>query len=341
MHHSTEITTEVDMLLARRSLVAMIGASGFARAEEPRTKLVVGTQDIALQETVNASKVLDGIPFDLQWATLPGPAAQLSGLYSKAIDVGLMGDTSLIIEQGRARSEWTHGDQPLQIVAGWRNLNRSYPPIVTAVRTGANISTLADLRGRKWAFNFGGFNYLQYVMTRIKAGLKVTDIEPVQLVDTNAAAAAFNSGRVDVFSGGPGPIIEALTKGAARILIISDDLEIPSLGVFTARAEVLRDPEKSAALADFLNRVRLHWTWYGNNLDTVERILIDKLKQTREKAKYYAASGAAAFRPIDDDLVRREQHIADVLSESGDIARKIDVNLEFSRRFNQATVQTA
>ena len=333
------------MSISRRRLMTMAGAAALAaphvRADEPKVRLIVGTQDIALQETVNASKVLDGSLFDLQWATLPGPAAQLSGLYSKAIDVGLMGDTSLIIEQGRARTDWTESNQPLQIVAGWRNLDRAYPPIITAVRTAANINTLADLRGKKWAFNFGGFNYLQYVLTRIKADLKVSDIEPVQLVDTNAAAAAFNSGRADVFSGGPGPIIEALNKGTARILIISDDLGIPSLSVFTARADVLRDDAKSQALADFLNRVRQHWTWYANNLPAVERILVEKLKQTPDKAKYYAASGAAVFRPLDDDLVRREQRIADVLFESKDINKKIDVNIEFSRRFNPANVQAS
>ena len=163
----------------------------------------------------------------------------------------------------------------------------------------------------------------------------------MQLVDTNAAAAAFNSGRADVFSGGPGPIIEALNKGTARILIISDDLGIPSLSVFTARADVLRDDAKSQALADFLNRVRQHWTWYANNIPAVERILVEKLKQTPDKAKYYAASGASAFRPLDDDLVRREQRIADVLFESKDINKKIDVSIEFTRRFNPATVQAS
>jgi sulfonate transport system substrate-binding protein len=333
------------MSMTRRHLLAVAGAAASApaivRAAQDTVTLTVGTQDIALQETVKASKVLDGIPFDLRWATLPGPAAQLSGLYSKALDVGLMGDTSLIIEQGRARLDWADGNQPLQIVAGWRNPDRAYPAIVTAVRTDAKINTIADLRGRKWAFNFGGFNYLQYIMTRIKAGLTVTDIVPIQLVDSNAAAAAFNSGRAEVFSGEPGRIIESLNKGTARILVNSDDLGIPSLSAFTARADVLRDEAKSVALADFLNRVRLHWAWYARNQDVVERILTEKLMQTPDKAKYSAPSGACVFWPLDDDLVRREQRIADVLLETKDISKKIDVAIEFSRRFNAATVPPA
>jgi hypothetical protein len=65
--------------------------------------------------------------------------------------------------------------------------------------------------------------------------------------------------------------------------VISDDLGIPSLSVFAARGDVLRDDAKSQALTDFLNRVRLHWTWYAANLPAVERFLIEKLKQTPKR----------------------------------------------------------
>lgn len=332
------------MIVTRRkvlgSFAAAVAASvspHLARAQTERTRLIVGTQDIAIQETVVASGVLDGLPFDLQWAVLPGPAAQLSALYGKSLDLGLMGDTSLIVEQGRARTEWTADNAPLQIVAAWRNSDRAYPPIVTAVRMSAKIDSLSDLRGKKWAYNFGGFNYVQYLLTRIKAGLKATDIDPVQLVDSNASAAAFNSGRADVFSGGLGPIKESIDRGDAKVLVYSDDLDIPSLTTFAARGDVVRDEDKSRAVAEFLNRVRLHWAWFPANLNVVERIYIEKLKQTPEKAKYYAANAASQFRNIDDDLVRREQKIADILFESGDIPRQIQVGVEFSRKFNRAT----
>jgi sulfonate transport system substrate-binding protein len=332
------------MTATRRQVLASIGAlsAGLAspaivRAAGSRTRLIVGTQDIAIQETVIASGVLDGLSFDLQWAVLPGPAAQLSGLYSKALDVGLMGDTSLIIEQGRSKLDWTEENLPLQIVAGWRNSEAAYPPIVTVVRNDAKISGLEDLRGRKWAYNFGGFNYLQYVLSRLKAGLKASDIQPVQLVDQFAAAAAFNSGRTDVYSGGLGPVRATIEKGDARILLICDDLDIPSLTVFSARGDVIRDEAKAAALTEFLNRVRQHWDWFPGNLATVEKIYIEKLKQTPSDAKFFAANAASRFFPLNAELIRREQHIVDVLFESGDLSKKIKVDVEFSQKFNTAT----
>jgi hypothetical protein len=136
-----------------------------------RVKIIVGSQDAAFPQVVMASNVLDGAPYDVEWAVLPGPAAQLAALYSKATDLGMMGDTSLVIEQGHAKADWVADNAPLQIVAGWRNPDKvNYPAAVTVVRNDANIATLADLRGKKWANNFGGYNYAQFLLSRRPEG---------------------------------------------------------------------------------------------------------------------------------------------------------------------------
>lgn len=236
----------------RKRLTALLAANLFAVsasvfADEPLT-LTIGTQDAAWPHIVEASHVLDGAPYKVKWAVLTGPAAQLSALYSKVLDVGLMGDTSLIIEQGNARAPWTQESAPLQIIAGWRNPDSSYPPIVTVVRKDADVKSLADLRGKTWGYNFGGFNYLQYVLSYNKADLKPKDFQGVKFGDGNVSASAFNAGQVAVYSGGYGPVKETVDKGDARVVIKSDELDIPALSVFTARTEVLRDPAKSRAL---------------------------------------------------------------------------------------------
>jgi len=325
--------------LSRMAIVSALLALGLAapaKAQSPRVKLLVGFQDATLPATVAASKVLNGAPYDVEWVVLPGPAAQLSALYSKAIDVGHMGDTSLIIEQGKAKADWTHDTAPLQIIAGWRANDTQYPPIVTVVRTDAHVSSLADLRGKKWAFNFGGFNYLQYVLSQLKAGLKPDDFKPIQLVDQNATAAALNAGRVDVYSGSTLSVAESIEKGAARVLLTSDELDIPALGVFTARGDVLRDPAKHAALADFLARLNRHWAWYANNLDAVEQIFVNKIGQTPARAKLTALYLKANFQPLDARLAAREQHIANILFDADVIQKKIDVGVEFDSSFNTA-----
>ncbi|BAY08245.1 ABC transporter substrate-binding protein [Calothrix sp. NIES-2098] len=310
-------------------------------ASNGRVKLIVGQQDNALQETVAASGVLEGLPYDLQWAVIPGPAAQLAALYSKAIDVGLVGDTSLIVEQGRAKTDWTEATAPLQNVAYRKNPNPAYRATITAVRNSANIKTLADLRGKKWASNFGGINYFMYVLSRIEAGLKPKDVNYVELVDGAAAGAAFKAGRADVFSGSVGTIKEALDSGDARILLYAEDLGMLAAGAFTARTDVIRDPDKSKALADFFERVRKHYDWYAKNLDVVEKIYVEKRKQKPKLAKYFAAQSFGAFVPIDDDVVKRQQRLADRLFDAGEIPKKIDVNAHNNRQFNSATIASS
>ncbi|WP_087668606.1 ABC transporter substrate-binding protein [Caballeronia humi] len=311
------------------SLFVSAGSSGAFAEEEPLT-LQIGTQDAAWPLIVEASHVLDGAPYKVKWAVLTGPAAQLSALYSKVLDVGLMGDTSLIIEQGNARVPWTPETAPLQIIAGWRNPDSSYPPIVTVVRKEAEVKSLTDLRGKTWGYNFGGFNYLQYVLSYNKAGLKPKDIQSVKFGDGNVSASAFNAGQVAVYSGGYGPVKEAVDKGDARIVIKSDELDIPALSVFTARTDVLRDPAKSRALGDFLGRLKNSWAWWAQNVPAVEKIYLEKMKQSPARAKFSAENGRSVFYPLDKSLVAREQRIADTLYRSGDIKNEIKVDLEFN-----------
>ncbi|MDR5809133.1 ABC transporter substrate-binding protein [Caballeronia sp. LZ019] len=329
------------MPLAKR-LTALIVASLFASspaafADEPVT-ITIGTQDAAWPLIVEQSRVLEGTPYKVKWAVLTGPAAQLSALYSKSLDVGLMGDTSLIIEQGNARTPWTADTAPLQIIAGWRNPDSSYPPIVTVVRKNADVKTLADLRGKTWGYNFGGFNYLQYVLSYVKADLKPKDFQGVKFGDGNVSASAFNAGQVAVYSGGYGPVKEAVDKGDARVIIRSDELDIPALSVFAARTEVLRDPAKSQAIGDFLGRLKNSWTWWAQNVPAVEKIYLEKMKQSPARAKFSAENGRSVFYPLDKKLVAREQKIADTLYKSGDIKNNVKVDVEFNPVFDAQAV---
>jgi sulfonate transport system substrate-binding protein len=329
----------------RRTLLKLSGATalgligGAARAQA-RPKLIVGVQTIELRESVLASKVLDGLPFDVEWAHLPGPAAQLSALYAKSIDIGLAGSTSLIFEQAKAEG-WIDANPPLQIVAAWENPDqKNYPSVITAVRKESGIKTLKDLRGKRWGHNYGGYNYGQYIATLVKAGLTEKDIQASRFVDQFASGTAFNRGQLDVFSGSPTGVYESLRTGDATVLIDNRATEVPGLTIFIARQEVLRDKVKSEVLAEFLARVRRHWVWYEKNVATVEEVYLKKLQQTPERAHYTARFAASQFKPLDGELARQLQGLADLFHEFKAIGKKINVASELNPKFNVATVGT-
>ena len=310
-------------------------AAGGAYAAAERTTLTVAYQDSGFPALVKKSGVLDEAPFDLKWVLLTGPAANLSALYSGTIDLGHMGDTSLTIEQANAKTEWTHNKAPLKIIAGWRNdYSPNYAPLVTAVRTSTGIDNVKSLAGRKWGYNFGGYNYAQHLVSLIKAGTNSKGVEELRFNDGSSSAAAFNAGQSEVFTGAQAAILDTLRRGDAKILLTDRDTGIPALNVWAARTEVLADPAKDAALKEFFSRLSGYWSWHDKHRETVIDTLRSTLKLTPERAEFEYRIRSGAFRPFDNDLLAKERAVADALFDAGAIARKVDVSIGFDARYN-------
>jgi sulfonate transport system substrate-binding protein len=321
--------------IVRGLLLPTLGLIAFHATAQERTTLTIAYQDAGFPALIKESKVLDGAPFDVKWVLLTGPAANLSALYGKAIDVGHMGDTSLTIEQANARTDWTAADAPLKIVAGWRNdYSPDYSPLVTAVRTSAHIDTPAQLVHHSWAYNYGGYNHAQYLVSLVKAGLTETDISPFKFNDGASSAAAFNSGQTDAYSGSLGPILQSVRGGQAKVLLDDRATGIPALGVWTARADVLADPAKSEALKGFFQRVSNYWAWHKSHQQEATEVLQTTLKLTPERAVYEYQVRSGAFRPFDAKLLAEEQNVADALFAGGAIKKKVDVKVGFDDRYN-------
>jgi sulfonate transport system substrate-binding protein len=323
-------------MLAVAATVTVAAGALAACSSDPdsgKTKLVIAYQDNGIPSLIQESGVLDGAPYDVDWAILAGPAANLSALYGKTIDVGHMGDTSLTIEQANAAADWTPETVPLKIIAGWRN-GFDTAPLVTAVRTSAGIDSVPDIRGHTWGYNFGGYNHGQYLVSLSKAGLSEADITPVKFNDGNASAAAFNSGQIDVYSGGQAAILQSLSSGDAKILLTDRDTGIPALNVWTARTDVLADPAKDAALKDFFGRLSGFWEWYADNPDQVKTVLKSTLKLTDERTDFEYRIRSGPFRKLDSPLVAEEQAVADQLHRSGVVKNDVDVAIEYDPRYN-------
>lgn len=319
--------------------VTVLTLSGTARAQgQPdlkNTRLVIAYQDPAFPALIRKSGVVNGTPYQIEWVLLTGPAANLSALYAGKIDLGHMGDTSLTIEQANARTEWTKESTPLRIVAGWRNAySKEYPPVVTAVRTSANINGVQDLKGRKFGYNYGGYNHSQYLATLVKAGLTEKAIEPIKFSDGATSAAGFNAGEVDVYAGALGPILPAIKSSAGHILLTDHDTQIPALNVWATTSTVLKDPAKVAALQDFFGRLSGYWSWHDAHKGEVVGVLKDTLKISDERAAFEYEVRSGNFVKFDAGLVGQEQKIADILYDGHAIRKKVNVGVEYDPQFN-------
>lgn len=327
--------------LAGLFAVAALTLSGTAGAQNAQdlksTKLVIAYQDPALPAMIRKSGVVNGTPYQIEWVLLTGPAANLSALYANRIDLGHMGDTSLTIEQANARTEWTKESTPLHIVAAWRNAySKDYPPVITAVRSSANIKNVQEIKGHKVGYNYGGYNHSQYLATLVKAGVTENDIEAIKFADGATSAAGFNAGEVDVYAGALGPVLPTIKSGAGTILLRDRDTQIPALNVWTTTSAVLKDPAKTAALQDFFSRLSGYWAWHDAHHDEVIGILKDTLKISDERAAFEYEVRSGSFVKFDKGLIDEEQKIADILYDGHAIKKKVKVDVEYDPRFNAA-----
>ncbi|WP_185995483.1 ABC transporter substrate-binding protein [Nocardioides campestrisoli] len=316
--------------------VGLNACGGDADAGSDTTVLRIAYQDIAFPALIEESGVLEGADFDVEWSNLTGPAANLQAVYSDAVDLGHVGDTSLTIEQGNAKEEWTEETVPLQIVAGWRNFeNPKYPPLITAVRSDSGVDEITDGKGKKWGFNFGGYNHAQFLVGLVQAGLTEDDIEASQFADGATSAAAFNSGQVDIYSGQHAAVLESLSAGEGKIILTDADTGIPALNVWTARTSTLEDEEKVAALEEFFERMSGYWEWHDENRDQVEAVLKTALKIDEERVDLEYELRRGAFRVFDDELIAQEQQVAQTLYDGKAIPNLPEVEIEYNPLFHE------
>lgn len=298
--------------------------------------ITIGQQGAQTGAEVDASGVLDGAPYKVKWATFSGPTNVIAAFDAKGIDLGLLGDTSLILNQANSSVSWAKGDAPYQNVAIYGSIVADkYPTFVTLASKKSGITSGSDLKGKKWAYVPGGNTNLAYLLSLKAAGLTPTDIKPVILQDFTSIGNAVASGQVDVGSM-PSANAQGAIAAGARVIYNGAQVGVPGINTWAAPKAVLADAGKAAAISDFLTRLVSFWDWYTKNPDKVQKVLEDSVKQSPEVAKYNSLAGQSRFFPIDDAYFTIEQPVSQTLADGGLIKKPVEVPLEYDTRFNDA-----
>ncbi|WP_132423388.1 ABC transporter substrate-binding protein [Pseudonocardia endophytica] len=303
--------------------------------------LTFGFQTADYPELLKASGKFEDLPYTLETPVISGPAQQIAALNSRATDVGLVGENTAAFEADNADEDWSATEPRVYTIAGVSAPQAPNPSPSLFVRKSAGITSLAGLRGKKVAYNFGGNIYAGYVKVLADAGLTVNDIEPVQLPDNQAAAAAFVAGKVDAVVSGYAQVKQAVDAGDAVRLATNVDLGVEGGAGFITRADVLKDPAKVEAIRDFFSRFSsLYRDWYPNNEAAVTGVYQSVLKQSPELAKINFDNGAVTrfYKIGDPAFVARQQAVADAAFAAGGVKHKRDVSVVFNPIIDPQTV---
>ncbi|MBQ4793346.1 aliphatic sulfonate ABC transporter substrate-binding protein [Pectobacterium versatile] len=204
---------QLPAILAAGAVLLM--STAYAQDSVP-TQLRVGYQKGSVSLVLAKSHQLLEKQFPntkISWVEFPAGPQMLEALNVGSIDLGGTGDIPPIFAQAAGADLLYVGVEPPKPQAE-----------VILVREDSPVKNVADLKGRKVAFQKGSSAHNTLLRALQREGLKFTDIKPTYLTPADARAA-FQQGNVDAWAIWDPYYSAALQEGGVRVLIDSSGLE--------------------------------------------------------------------------------------------------------------------
>jgi sulfonate transport system substrate-binding protein len=291
-----------------------IGLPVLAHAADP-TSLRIGYQkgSIALVLAKEQGLLEKRFPAtQVQWIEFPAGPQMLEALNIGALDVGSTGDIPPLFVQAAGADLIYIGAEPPKPQAETLLVPKDSP-----------LHQVADLKGKKVAFQKGSSSHNLILRALNKAGLSYKDIQPVYLSPADARAA-FEQGSVDAWAIWEPFSSLALSGGKARLLADGTGLDL-SGPIYTARREYANSngPFITSLLEQLSDAEALTRSQRQLSLDILTRSM--GLPEA-VIARYVDNRPASPIRPITPAIVAAQQATADLFYENRLLPKHIDVS---------------
>ncbi|GAA5165668.1 ABC transporter substrate-binding protein [Pseudonocardia eucalypti] len=302
------------VLAAVAALVTLVTACSGGGGDLGSVTLRVGDQAGIQQALLRGAGALDGTPYRVDWAEFPAAAPLLEALRGGAIDIGIAGDAPTLNALAAT------GD--ISIAAASTQPKRGGLAIL--VPRDSPIKTVADLRGRAVSpTTQGSIGHYLLLRALSEAGLAPTDVK-ISFLQPVDAAAALNSGAIDAWSTWDPYTAVAEREQGARILRDAGGLA-SGLTFLDANNDSLADPDKRAAMSDFVRRYNRALDWAHTNTADYTRIYLELTRRPEPVAGLVAERAKRTGTPITPEIVAELQRTADNFHRYGVLRQPVVV----------------
>ena len=170
-----------------------------------------------------------------------------------------------------------------------------------------------------------------------QAGISPKDVQWVFLGPVDAKVALLN-GSVDAWATWE-PYTTQLVKTAEGQILVSGKGLLPGNTFLAATDDTLKDPQKRAALQDYLNRLAGAERWAYANLDSYGKTLGEIIRFPADIARAQFANRQSQWQPLNAKTVAQQQSTADFYLANGLIRAKLDVTPTFDNGFSVPAAQ--
>jgi sulfonate transport system substrate-binding protein len=205
------------------------------------------------------------------------------------------------------------------------------------VPSGSSIKTIADLRGKKVAFQKASIGHYLLVKALESAGMKLEDVQSVFLAPADANAA-FSEKSVDAWFIWEPFGTRIVQDKLGHVLVDGEKLRDTANFYTTTRSFVA---EHSDVLKVFLADLDRAETWSATHPKEMAELLsptllidVPTLLQMHEKYEF-------GVRPITEAVIENQQKVADLWFRLGFLPAKVDVRQGFLSTADYASLLPA
>ncbi|WNW10990.1 ABC transporter substrate-binding protein [Pseudomonas sp. DTU_2021_1001937_2_SI_NGA_ILE_001] len=305
----------------RNSLAALAIVLPAAQAAE-QTVLRIGDQNYYnVRASVEASGVLEGAPYTVEWKHFQSAAPVAEGLEVGALDLGFLGDSGFLFLAAKGA--------PVKLIG----VSRQNPDtIALLVGKDSPIQRIEDLKGKKVAYWPGAWSQQLTLRALDKAGLPHDYVQFVKLMPIDAAAA-FPQGSIDAFPVWEPYISQQVVHSGARPIITARGL-MPGLSSIAANASAIEP--KRAAISDFLGRLQKAREWVEANKDSYADTWAKKANLDPTVSRHWIGQADMSVGPVDEQAAHDYQGTADFLVQTGALPKAFDTRAVIDTSFSQA-----
>lgn len=312
--------------VARRLAPAIglaLGLAGTAcAAENAVVTLKVGTTNnwgFASTFPSRGDDVVPGFKFDVINFVGQSPAMVVA-LNAGEIDVAEVGEVVPIAAQA--------ANVPFKIVASTQNWGLGQAIIVN---DNSPIRSATDLKGKRVYFvRATNSHWILYTVLKSN-GLTLKDIEPVYLPAGTNLQQVLESGNIDAALA-LDTLLTSWEHTGSRRVASAADAGANNVLYYIASDDALKN--KKDAVAAFVKQLARHIAWSHTQPEQRAEAVARILKIDPQVALIAEKRRPAGLRPIDGDLVKNNQNIADVFFAEGLIPSRLKVDSTFVTDFN-------
>jgi len=314
------------------SVTATTASAGTSRTPSLNgVTITFGDQLKEFQTIFAATDALKGAPYTVNWANFIGGPPVIAAETGGSVDIGDMAETPTIFAQSAS--------DPVKVVAATESVNPKVSPYDILVPANSPIKTVAQLRGHTLAVQEGTVEQYFLVQVLARAGIPYNAVTLDNLAVTSASTAVTN-GQVDA-----AVISQPLTgldlaTGKVRQLV-SGAGYLQTIGYLTASTAALANPQKAAALTDFIGRFYRAAAALRKDPGLAAATYVKTYGVTLAVAKEAVASAQSAGTPITPALIAYQQNEANTFQKLGLVPSHLDVKGIFDLPFNKVVAHDA